>query len=357
MAYPCRRSSKGLAQWPRTANRFHRHSAHAGCARAPGARSEPACPAGHQPVRRNAPAQAPSQALSTTCEDDTDPYAVRTCKNAFTGAARQPETDGGCPAIKQAHRHPPAQETRHERACWSIRLIETASMTAIWRRRMNTCALKSAANDGAWQPAAATGLPGRRLRRRGSILQSNVRQNVRRSGVYCFSSVLRSERDDASVSNNCEDEDFGSAAENSAGPRPASRVLVSNVLIQVASLSKYRCHCWCRSLYSSLDMIHRARRSARAGPAQRWRASGASRWAGRLPTDLALRKMGRRNIGRSGGQRFWSRPARHPRNASYARPSLPAELPQQAAQPGKVVRFGNEMAAFRQFVGSRSHFA
>ncbi len=34
-----------------------------------------------------------------------------------------------------------------------------------------------------------------------------------------------------------------------------------------------------------------------------------------------------------------------------------AQLPQQAAQPGIVVRFGDEVAAFRQLVGGRSHFA
>ena len=56
----------------------------------------------------------------------------------------------------------------------------------------------------------------RGLRRRGSNLQSNVGQNIRRSGVYCFVSVLEP------------------AAGNSVGPRPASRVLLSSVLFQFA---------------------------------------------------------------------------------------------------------------------------
>ena len=68
-----------------------------------------------------------------SCEDDTDSHRVRTWPSAFTGAARQPETDGGRQAVEQAHSHPPSRETWHERARWSVHLIGTASMTAIWR--------------------------------------------------------------------------------------------------------------------------------------------------------------------------------------------------------------------------------
>jgi hypothetical protein len=57
---------------------------------------------------------------------------------------------------------------------------------------MNTCALGSAANDGAWQPAAATGLPAVAGWAAGARpWRANVRQNIRRSGVYCFARVSR----------------------------------------------------------------------------------------------------------------------------------------------------------------------
>ena len=56
---------------------------------------------------------------------------------------------------------------------------------------MNTCALRSEANDAAFQLVAATGLPVvdgcAAMARSGD---SNFRQNIGRSGVYRFVQVL-----------------------------------------------------------------------------------------------------------------------------------------------------------------------
>jgi hypothetical protein len=95
---------------------------------------------------------------------------------------------------------------------------------------MNTYALGSAANEGAWRPAAASGLAvsASSAAARSTGGQNAVR-NIRHSDVYCFVQCSRS----GPMPNHCEDEGFGLAAENSVGPRPASRVLVSSVLFQM----------------------------------------------------------------------------------------------------------------------------
>lgn len=100
---------------------------------------------------------------------------------------------------------------------------------------MNMCALGSAANDGAWQPAVATGLPG------GDACAAAARsckQTFDKTLDAPMSTVLSEfptvRADDAAVSNDCEYVGFGPTAENIVGPWPASRVLVSNVLFQIA---------------------------------------------------------------------------------------------------------------------------
>ena len=155
VAYLRRRSSRGSATWPQTANRFRPNSTpRAGPARqAFGACPRTGSPSGPE-VRAGPPvkttptgiASGPAQRVRQpdtdegrqevhrahqSCEDDTDCHRVRTCPSAFIGAARQPETDGGRQAVEQADRHPPSQEKRHDRARWSVRLIGTASMTRL----------------------------------------------------------------------------------------------------------------------------------------------------------------------------------------------------------------------------------
>ena len=83
---------------------------------------------------------------------------------------------------------------------------------------MNTCALRSAANDGAWQPAAATGLPGGRSSCAG-VARSGHQTSTKHWTLRCLLFRPGFSRP---------------AAENSVGPRPASRVLVSSVLFQIA---------------------------------------------------------------------------------------------------------------------------
>src|SRR4029453_12257055 len=78
-------------------------------------------------------------------------------------------------------------------------------------------------------------------------------------------------------------------------------------------------------------------------------------WSWRALTALASRK-------RVGGwwpkkQTEGERRALRLRSKGVRGRLLPAELSQEARQPGKVVRFGDEVAAFGQLVGGRSHFA
>jgi hypothetical protein len=75
---------------------------------------------------------------------------------------------------------------------------------------------------------------GRRLRRRGSILHQMFDKTLDAPVSTVLSEFPTVQRDDAPVSNDCEHEGFGPAAENSVGPRPASRVLLSSVLFQIA---------------------------------------------------------------------------------------------------------------------------
>ena len=161
VAYLRRRSSRGSAPSPQTANRFRPDSTPRTCVTRLRRAASRACPAHRQPVfgtevRAGLPVKTtptsivsgPPQQVGSrdrdegrqgvhrayqSCEDDTDFHRVRTCPSAFTGAARQPETDGGRQAVEQAHHDPPSRETWHERTRWSVHLIGTASMTAIWR--------------------------------------------------------------------------------------------------------------------------------------------------------------------------------------------------------------------------------
>jgi hypothetical protein len=82
---------------------------------------------------------------------------------------------------------------------------------------MNTYALGSAVNDGAWRAAAAAGLP----------LVAGYAATVRTCNQTLDKTL------DAPVST-VSSASLSPRPKNSVGPRPASRVLLSSVLFQIA---------------------------------------------------------------------------------------------------------------------------
>ena len=185
-----------------------------------------------------------------------DQHRVRTCPSAFTGAARQPETDDGRQAVQRITRYTRSQETRHGRACWAVQVLETAPP------EINDCNFKVTNESRTllercdrWRLAAGVCLRrarGRMLRRREPIWRSKLDETLDAPVSNVFPAGIRRFRFRY----------FGS-----------SRVAL-----------KYRCQLWCRSLYSSLDLISLARCGTALAPGR------ASRWAGRMPTILCFQR-------------------------------------------------------------------
>ena len=144
------------------------------------------------------------------------------------------------------------------------------------------------------------------------------------------------------------------AAENSVGSRSASRVLASGILFQIASVEVSVPLLVPLALFI-VDMIHVV-----PGIRSRWRGSalracGAFALGGRASNGLGVSEEAEHWTLR------WATFLATSRETSSKRQLRPAFANPRAAatgrSSGKVVRFGNELAAFRQLVGGRSHFA